>query len=99
MTFASDGTIDYQARQLTIDFTLNPYYGTNNLSFEDAQKTMLLEYRSTLFYTDENGVRTTGLDALANRNDSGFVEFPAPSLTVNDLSLDVEGLAILSDGR
>ena len=99
LTFSSDGTIDYQGRQLTIDFTLNPYYGTDDLSFEDAQQTLLLDYQSTLFYTDEKNVRTTGLDALASRNDSGFPELPVPSLTFNDLSLDDEGLALNSDGR
>ena len=97
--FGSDGTIDYQGRQLTIDFTLNPYYGTDDLSFEDAQQTLLLDYQSTLFYTDGKNVRTTGLDALASRNDSGFPELPVPSLAFNDLSLDDEGLALNSDGR
>ena len=62
-----DGTIDYQGRQHQIDFMLTPYYGTDNLDFDDALDTLKLTYRNTLLYTERNAQKTTGLDALAVR--------------------------------
>lgn len=98
--FNIDGTIDYQGRQHEIDFVLTPYYGIANLSFEDAQKTLNLTYKSTLLYWDRGiNVSTTGLDALAVRaSQDGDPEMPIPSLDFNHLSVDCEGLALSADG-
>lgn len=63
----SDGTINYQARQHTLSFTLTPYYNSTPLSFSDAQSTFWLTYVDTLFYTEREGRKTTGLDALGVR--------------------------------
>lgn len=102
----SNGTINYQGRQLDIDFVLSPYYGTANLSFADAQKTLALTYKRTVLYTERNDVKTTGLDALAVRPAVfGFPQIavadpplPIPAQTFNHLSLDLEGLVLNSDG-
>ena len=95
----SDGTIDYQGRQHEIDFVLSPYYGTDSLTFEDAQKTLNLTYKSTLLYWDRgDDVRTTGLDSLGIRpSQDGDPEMPIPSLDFNHLSVDCEGIALSAD--
>ena len=64
-------TINYQARQDEIDFVLKPYYGTENLSFNDSQSTLGLTYIKTLLYKDRFGVKTSGLDALGMRPAEG----------------------------
>ncbi|KAH8825309.1 hypothetical protein DL96DRAFT_1712315 [Flagelloscypha sp. PMI_526] len=60
-------TIDYQARQHEISFTLKPYTDKKKLSFKDAKKTLKLTYESTLFNKDRGGTNSTGLDARAIR--------------------------------
>ncbi|KAI9441308.1 esterase-like activity of phytase-domain-containing protein [Lactarius indigo] len=100
------GTIDYQGRQLFIDFTLTPYSGTTPLSFAAAQQTLQLSYSDTLFYFDRGSVATTGLDSLGVRAaQSGYPTsqladppMPIPSSSFNHLSLDLEGLALAPDG-
>ncbi|KAI0674352.1 esterase-like activity of phytase-domain-containing protein [Trametes maxima] len=103
--FNVDGTIDYQARQHQIDFVLNPYYDSDELTFEDGLKTLQLAYRDTLLYTERESQKTTGLDALAVRP----AETPARSVAIEDpavpiapsndhLAVDAEGLALNSDG-
>jgi len=106
--FNVDGTIDYQGRQLDIDFVLTPYYGTTNLSFADGLKTLSLTYKRTLLYTERLGKKTTGLDALAVRPQTfGFPEIatadpplpiPALNASFNRVTLDMEGLALNADG-
>ncbi|KAI0047867.1 hypothetical protein FA95DRAFT_1588967 [Auriscalpium vulgare] len=104
--FNVDETINYQGRQFAIDFTLKPYYGSAQLSFVDAQKTLQVKYRSTLLYTERNGTATTGLDALGVRpSQPGFPsvaeadpELPIANQTFNRLSLDLEGLVLTPDG-
>ncbi len=94
----SDGTIDWQGRQQVIDFVLTPYYGTDNLDFSDGLKTLQLNYRDTLLYTERNGLKTTGLDALAVRPATS-VDPPLPEAPSNDhMSLDAEGLVVNADG-
>lgn len=102
----SDATIDYQGRQHDIDFVLTPYYGTSDLTFAEAQKTLALTYRSTLLYVERNDTKTSGLDALAVRpQDGGFPNDPLadPPMPIpfqfNHLTLDLEGLALNGDGR
>ena len=98
----SDGTVDYQARQQRIDFVMSPYYDADNLSFDDAQDTLQLTYRSTLLYTERDDQKTTGLDALAVRpaQQSGAVEDPPFPIAPSNghLSIDAEGLALNADG-
>ncbi|TDL29854.1 hypothetical protein BD410DRAFT_44469 [Rickenella mellea] len=104
--FNIDGTVDYQGRQHDVDFVLSPYYGGTNLSFSAAQKTLKVTYRRTRLYAERHNTKTTGLDALAVRPQSpGFPaiptadpEIPIPSLNFNHLSLDAEGLVLMSDG-
>ncbi|KAK7442763.1 hypothetical protein VKT23_016010 [Stygiomarasmius scandens] len=104
--FNVDGTVDYQARQFEINFLLNPYYGSDNLDFEDAQKTVQLTYLRTILQFDRNNTKSTGLDALGVRPaQSGF-----PALAIADpampiaskkdprLTIDAEGLVANSDG-
>ncbi|KAI0777991.1 esterase-like activity of phytase-domain-containing protein [Irpex lacteus] len=85
--FNVDETINYQGRQHQIDFVLKPYYGTSNLSFNDSQSTLKLNYKSTLLYKDR-----LPLIALANP-----VE-PIPNKTFSHVSLDAEGLVLNADG-
>ncbi|KAF8515315.1 esterase-like activity of phytase-domain-containing protein [Hysterangium stoloniferum] len=96
-------TIDYQARQHIVSFTLSPYYDTTPLSFNDSQKTLSLTYLSTLLYTERQGKRTTGLDALAVRAAErvAFVEDPQEPIantTFDRISFDSEGLVLNKDG-
>ncbi|KAI1798159.1 esterase-like activity of phytase-domain-containing protein [Ganoderma leucocontextum] len=96
--FNVDGTVDWQGRQQVIDFVLSPYYGTDNLNFSDGLKTLQLTYRDTLLYTERNGSKTTGLDALAVRPATA-VDPPLPEAPSSDhMSLDAEGLALNADG-
>ncbi|TCD61258.1 hypothetical protein EIP91_008707 [Steccherinum ochraceum] len=104
--FNVDGTIDYQGRQHAIDFVLSPYYGDDELDFDDAQETLALTYKSTFRYTERNNVPTTGLDALGVRAaQSGFPsspladpQMPIPNSSFSRLTLDLEGLVLNSDG-
>ncbi|KAL5527507.1 hypothetical protein ACEPAG_6308 [Sanghuangporus baumii] len=97
--FNIDGTINYQGRQHEIDFTLRPYYGTTGLSFTDAQKTLVLQYKRTLLYWDLFNVPTTGLDGLGVRQPFlGFPELPIASESFTHLSIDCEGLVLNADG-
>ncbi|KAJ3478425.1 hypothetical protein NLI96_g9767 [Meripilus lineatus] len=104
--FNIDGTIDYQARQHSIDFVLSPYYGDTPLNFTAAQQTLQLTYRDTLLYTERNNVKTSGLDPLAIRPaQSNFPSvasadppLPIPATTFSHLSVDAEGLVLNDDG-
>ena len=98
--------MNYQARQHAIDFVLSPYYGDDDLSFTDAQKTLQLTYKNTLLYTERNDVQTSGLDPVAIRAaQSGFPsvatadpQLPIASTSLPHLSVDAEGLALNNDG-
>lgn len=89
-----------------MDFVLTPYYGTDNLSFVDAQKTLQLDYKETLLYFDRQETKTSGLDALGVRPaELGFPvlavadpEMPIPNNTFSHLTLDLEGLVLNPDG-
>lgn len=104
----SDGTINYQARQHTLAFTLTPYYDPTDLSFSDAQSTLQLTYLDTLLYTERENKNTTGLDALGVRpagsgETGGEGEGEDPVLPIasevdDRLSLDCEGLVLEGDG-
>ncbi|KAI0055433.1 hypothetical protein BV25DRAFT_174050 [Artomyces pyxidatus] len=104
--FNVDGTINYQGRQLQLDFLLTPYYSAANLSFADAQNTLQLDYIETLLYTERNDTTTTGLDALAVRaqqsefpaDPTADPAFPIANKTFNHLTLDLEGLVLNADG-
>lgn len=98
--------MDYRARHHEIDFVLSPYYGTGNLSFSDAQKTLLVEYKKSILHWDRNNTATSGLDALAIRQaQSGYPtsaladpQMPVANSTYNHLSIDAEGLVEDTDG-
>ncbi len=85
---------------------LNPYYSTAALSFTQAQQTLQLQYKGSLLYTERQGVRTSGLDALGVRAaQSGFPSnpdsdpvMPIPNSTFTHLTLDLEGLVLNADG-
>ncbi|KAF8956171.1 esterase-like activity of phytase-domain-containing protein [Flammula alnicola] len=104
--FNVNGTIDYQARQHEIDFVLTPYYGTNNLTFQDAQQTLQLTYRDTVLQFDRLDKKTSGLDPTSVRDaQPGFQSIPFldPVMPIvakvdNRLVLDVEGLVANRDG-
>ncbi|KAG9012829.1 hypothetical protein FRB94_004975 [Tulasnella sp. JGI-2019a] len=95
-----EGTVDYQARQHELAFTLLPYNGTTSLSFANAQKTLNLTYVSTKLYTERSGKATTGLDSLDVRPANGSDPImPVPSVkNKNNLSMDSESLVLNSDG-
>lgn len=102
----SEGTIDYQARRHEIDFTFSPYYGTSNLEFTDAQKTLQLQYKKTILQLERNNTKTSGLDSLAVRPaQPGYPltvdadpAMPIASIAEPHLSLDVEGIISNPDG-
>ncbi|KAI0746830.1 esterase-like activity of phytase-domain-containing protein [Daedaleopsis nitida] len=99
--FNVDGTIDWQSRQHQIDFVLSPYYDSSDLTFEEALDTLKVTYRDTLFYTERNSQKTTGLDATGVRpaQTSGNVSDPAfPVASNGHLSVDSEGIALNADG-
>ncbi len=104
--YPSDTTINYQGRQHEIDFILNPYYSSENLTFTQAQETLHLQYKKTLLYTDRRNVKTSGLDTLGVRPaEFGFPfiavadpVMPIPNSTFSHLSMDNEGLVLNKDG-
>ncbi|KAH9919965.1 esterase-like activity of phytase-domain-containing protein [Epithele typhae] len=100
--FNVDGTIDYQARHHNIDFVLSPYYGDDDLDFDDALETLQLTYRDTLLYTERNNQKTTGLDATGVRPAALVGQVMDPPLPIapsnSHLTIDAEGLVINSDG-
>jgi hypothetical protein len=101
--FLSDDTINYQGRRHEIDFILTPYYGTDNLTFTDAQKTLALEYKGTVLEFDVGHKTTSGLDPQGVRFPEPRDElFPGPLPIVSEaddrLVLDVEGMIANDDG-
>lgn len=100
---SSDGTINYQGRHHEVEITLNPYYDTTPLSFNDSQKTLALKYKSTLLYTERQHKSTTGLDSVAVRPSElvGLVLDPPEPIAnkiFSHLNLDAEGLVLNADG-
>ncbi|KAG6835222.1 hypothetical protein H0H93_003765 [Arthromyces matolae] len=101
-----DSTIDYQSRHHEIDFVLTPYYGSANLTYDDAAQTLNLTYRKTVLNWDRKHVKTSGLSPVAVRP----AEFGYPLLAIADpqmpiasnaephLTIDAEGLVHLPDG-
>jgi hypothetical protein len=102
----SESTINYQARQQIINFVLKPYYGAANLTFNQSQETLTLEYQETLLYKDRGNVKTSGLDALGVRPaEIGFPllavadpVMPIANKSFNHLTMDSEGLVLNDDG-
>ena len=102
----SDTTINYQGRQHTIDFVMQPYYGAADLTFDEALSTLQLEYKKTLLYFDRGHVKTSGLDPVGVRPaEFGFPllaladpVMPIPNKTFSHLSMDNEGLVLNRDG-
>ncbi|KIJ45170.1 hypothetical protein M422DRAFT_227816 [Sphaerobolus stellatus SS14] len=97
-------TIDYQARQHQVDFTLIPYYASTPLSFNDSQTTLQLNYKSTLLYSEITRNPTTGLDALGVRKGISLGPLqiappePIANATFNRITIDAEGLVLNKDG-
>ncbi|KAG7441536.1 uncharacterized protein BT62DRAFT_1042844 [Guyanagaster necrorhizus] len=100
-----EGTVNYQARQHDIDFVLTPYYGTDDLSFDDAQGTLTVVYKNTTLQYERDDNKTTGLDSLGVRPAmAGFPldpfadpQMPVP-ITIPNLSIDAEGIIANLDG-
>lgn len=101
-----DETIDYQSRQHEIDFIFTLYYGSTNLDFAAAQKTLALAYKNTVLKFERNNTKTSGLDPAAVRAaQSGFPQtftadpqLPIASTSLAHLTLDVEGIVSNRDG-
>ncbi|TFL03130.1 esterase-like activity of phytase-domain-containing protein [Pterulicium gracile] len=93
-------TIDYQSRSHDISFVLTPYEGADSLSYEDAQKTLRLTYEGTTMRRERGGRNTTGLDAKGVRSAGEYADpaMPIAAKTDDRLSLDIEGIAMNSDG-
>ena len=89
-------TSDYEARRHNVAFSLNPYYGSTNMTYNASKALFPLTYQNTLFYHESNGVNSTGLDALGVRN--GTVKLPTDSNADNRITFDSEGLVINADG-
>jgi hypothetical protein len=96
LTPSSISTVDYQARQHEVDFTLTPYYDSDDLSFKNAKKTLALTYKNTLLYAGPNGIKTSGLDAL--NKTATTPPLPLPNSTYQHVSFDCEGLVLNNDG-
>ncbi|KII85663.1 hypothetical protein PLICRDRAFT_324866 [Plicaturopsis crispa FD-325 SS-3] len=100
-------TVNYQARIHEYDITFTPYYGSKDLSFDDAAKTLQLTYSKTILHYDRGHVNTTGLDPIAIRaqssnftsaNPDADPQLPIASTADPRLSVDAEGLVLNSDG-
>ncbi|RDB14587.1 hypothetical protein Hypma_016289 [Hypsizygus marmoreus] len=104
--FNINGTIDYQSRHHEIDFIFTPYYGTENLNFTDAQKTLSLKYKKTILKFERQNKKTSGLTPLAVRKEQwGHAllpildpEMPITSTDLPHLSIDAEGIVSAPDG-
>ncbi|KXN82127.1 hypothetical protein AN958_03181 [Leucoagaricus sp. SymC.cos] len=102
--FNVNSTINYQARHHEIDFVLKPYYGSDNLSFNDAQLTLEVKYVKTVLEFDVGRKPTSGLDPTGVRlsMNSRDRAFPGPLPIVSHaddrLVLDVEGIITNEDG-
>ncbi|KAH7104719.1 hypothetical protein BKA62DRAFT_693179 [Auriculariales sp. MPI-PUGE-AT-0066] len=91
--------IPWQGRFHTFSFQLKPYYDTANLSFDDAQSTLELEYTKTRLYTDKDTTPVSGADALAERPSQGDDPIlPIFSTEDNRISFDPEGIVQNADG-
>jgi Esterase-like activity of phytase len=90
--------IDWQTRQHLISFTLNPYYGTANLSFADAKNTLLLNYISTTLYSWQgaptSGANPTFIETLHGSS----IQYPVVAANETRLVTDPEGLVQNKDG-
>ncbi|KAK8850653.1 hypothetical protein IAR55_004572 [Kwoniella newhampshirensis] len=89
-------TTDFIARHHLVSFTLNPYYDSSKLEYQNAKSTFQLSYDSTVRYFETDGTPTTGLDALAARNSTP--PEPIANSTYNHISTDAEGLVLNRDG-
>jgi hypothetical protein len=83
---------------------MTPYYGSENLSFSAAQKTLALTYKDTVLEYDVTRKPTSGLDPTGIRFPTKLSErlFPGPLPVVSQvddrLVLDVEGMIANEDG-
>ena len=89
-------TSDYIARRHYISFTLNPYYSSTDLTYDDAKSTFDLTYDSTIRFFEVDGTATTGLNAEAKRNSTP--PLPIANSTYNHISFDLEGIVLNADG-
>ncbi|KAJ6496211.1 esterase-like activity of phytase-domain-containing protein [Mycena sanguinolenta] len=98
--------IDYQARRHEINFVLNPYYDTANLTFAAAQQTLALTYETTVLEVERHNTKTSGLDPGAIRaampgagkNPLVDPQMPIASIAEPHLTVDAEGLVANLDG-
>lgn len=93
------GAIDYQARQHEIDFVLSPYYGSTNLDFSAAQKTLTFQYQKTVLKFGRDGQKTSGLNPTEVKEaNGGDPEMPVVSKKLLHLTVDTEGIVFNGDG-
>jgi hypothetical protein len=99
-SLSSNKTIDYQARHHCVDCKLTPYYGTANLDWAEAQKTLKLSYKKTILYSGPVAkVPATGLDPLAVKPASRkFPELPIAATDYQHVSVAAEGIVLNKDG-
>ncbi|MDR3475825.1 MAG: esterase-like activity of phytase family protein [Devosia sp.] len=91
------GTVDYQARVNTIDFTLTPVAPGATPPAATQQKEVDAKLADTLMLTDDKGTPTTGLDPMSIRPAAGGM--PAlPQGPNGRLPLDDEAIVRLPDG-
>lgn len=99
-------TIDYVARHHIFDFSFQEYTGSANLTFAQATKLFNITYRDTVFYHENDGKNTTGLDPTIVRNGglsgTGPNDGPLAAANTNSskaaLSFDSEGISANLDG-
>lgn len=103
-----ESTIDYVARHHIFDFAFQEYNGSANLSFAQATKLFNITYLDSVYYHEDNGKNTTGLDPTAVRtgglsgqgNATSVGPLAAADTPENpfSLSFDTEGFSANPDG-
>ncbi|CAG7852304.1 Uncharacterized secreted protein ARB_04696 Flags: Precursor [Serendipita indica DSM 11827] len=93
-----EAPIDWQTRLHYLSFMMKPYYGTDNLTFADAQKTLQLQYLSTTLFTFRDQP-TSGADPSAFKTFPGSsIQYPIAASNYTRLTTDTEGLVQNADG-
>lgn len=90
-----EGTTDYRERLNTVALTLKPVAADGT---DPSQASLTATLKSTMLFTDDKGVDTSGLDPIDGvRAASGTL--PAlPQAANGKLALDAEGLVHMADG-
>ncbi|CAO3414901.1 esterase-like activity of phytase family protein [Azospirillum doebereinerae] len=94
------GTTDYRPRLNKLAVSLTPYYGTAPAAGNGQQSQVGMSVLDTILLTDAGGADTTGLDPQPRTGVRAAANgLPALPRGYNGkVSLDTEGIALLSDG-